>query len=103
ARTMRSAEVARAGRRAREAGTSAWTALARNRRCPPGVVKVEISPLSAQRRRVFGVTPRVRLASPRVSQRFPSFLAKPSQIYHRPVPRRDLGDDVADDQRRGRP
>ncbi|OLD51212.1 MAG: hypothetical protein AUI58_08610 [Chloroflexi bacterium 13_1_40CM_2_70_6] len=40
----------------------------RNRRWPPGVVKTSIFPLSAQRRRVSGSTPRRRLASPSVSQ-----------------------------------
>ena len=40
----------------------------RKRRCPPGVVKTSIFPLSAQRRSVSGSTPRMRLASPSVSQ-----------------------------------
>jgi hypothetical protein len=40
----------------------------RNLRCPPGVVKTSIFPESAQRRSVSGSTPRIRLASPRVSQ-----------------------------------
>jgi hypothetical protein len=39
-----------------------------NRRWPPGVVKTSIFPESAQRRRVSGSTPRIRLASPSVSQ-----------------------------------
>jgi len=39
-----------------------------NRRCPPGVVKTSIFPESAQRRSVSGSTPRIRLASPSVSQ-----------------------------------
>jgi hypothetical protein len=38
------------------------------RRCPPGVVKTSIFPESAQRRSVSGSTPRIRLASPSVSQ-----------------------------------
>ena len=78
ARAIRSEEVPSAGRRARAAGTSACTTVTRNRRWPPGVVNDEISPRSAQRRRVLGVTPRVRLAWPRVSQRCPSFLTKTS-------------------------
>jgi len=39
-----------------------------NRRCPPGVVKTSIFPESAHRRSVSGSTPRIRLASPSVSQ-----------------------------------
>src|SRR5713226_7787015 len=82
--------LASAGRRVRPAGTRAWTAANGNRRWPTGVVKDAIWPRSAQRRRVLGVTPSVRLASPSVSQRFwstglgagRSFLAKTTQIYH---------------------
>jgi hypothetical protein len=40
----------------------------RKRRCPPGVVKTSTLPESAQRRSVSGSTPRIRLASPSVSQ-----------------------------------
>src|SRR5207244_12711656 len=95
ARASRSGEAPiadRAGRRVRAAGTSAWTAVTRKRRWPPGVTKEGIWPRSAQRRSVLAVTPRVVLASPRVSQLFcttgavlgPLFLAKTSQIYHPP-------------------
>jgi hypothetical protein len=38
-----------------------------NRRWPPGVTKAATSPWSAHRRRVPGVMPRIRLASPRLS------------------------------------
>lgn len=37
------------------------------RRCPPGVTNAATSPRSAQRRKVAGVTPSRRLASPRLS------------------------------------
>ena len=40
----------------------------RKRRWPPGVVNTSILPPSAQRRSVSGSTPRMRLASPSVSQ-----------------------------------
>src|SRR5437588_12182537 len=95
--------VASAGRRTRSVGRNASRAVARNRRWPPGVTKDGIWFRSAQRRRVLGVTPRVRLAWPRVSQRFwsaglgatLSFLAKTSQIYHpRDLPRCDPRDAV---------
>jgi hypothetical protein len=49
-------------------GSSASIDVLRKRRCPPGVVKTSIFPLSAQRRSVSGSTPRMRLASPSVSQ-----------------------------------
>jgi len=51
-------------------------AVARNRRWPPGVTNEGTWFRSAQRRRVFGVTPRVRLAWPRVSHLTVSFLAQ---------------------------
>src|SRR5438105_15187159 len=80
--------VASAGRRTRSVGRNASRAVARNRRWPPGVTKDGIWFRSGQRRRVLGVAPRVRLAWPRVSQRFwsagwggtPSVLAKTWRI-----------------------
>ncbi len=53
----------------RRVATSASIVRRSKRRCPPGVTYASMRPSSAQRRRVSGSTPTMRLAGPRDSQR----------------------------------